>query len=418
MFQPTPKDAIYYKRASTVFRVAEFAAIFGFLLFFITCIGLWRDTITLDNLRYLMSYVDLSGKDAAPTDAAITFNTPSDGAVYAMSPSSSGSDVVTVTGSRVTAWHFSGSRLYDEPFAATTPRVTASRKNLLAYDVGGRNLAVFGSVARLCSMTLEQPVRAATIADSGCFAVITNERTYRSGVIVYGNEYYKPKEENELFRYMSADATVLSAALNASATRLVTVSVTEKDGLFDASLTLFDTSLAGTDAIRHSLSLGGALPLKVGYAKADDVIWVLTDEAFVTYDSDTLEERGRVSYRVSDATLYRAFDDCFVLVSRTAFSGSTMHAAVYAYDGTLLLEAPSSERVVDVCFADRTLYLLAVDELTVYDFRPETPEKVCETPLSTRYVNVFADEYGRYILVGRKGAVRGSVKELSGKGGR
>ena len=410
MLKPDRSDVKYYKRAANAFRIAEFAAVLALIVFFIACIGFWRETITVDNLRYLMKYVDLSGLDSTPSEASVSISASSD-ASYVML----GSDVGVVSDGRAASYHFSGSTLYDYAFPATTPCVVSNGADMLVYDISGKSLAVFGSVSRLCEMSFEYPVKSAYLSPTGCFAVVTGERTYRSGVVVYGNEYDKGND-NERFRFMSPDVYVMSCAVNASATRLACVTAGRKKGVYETAVMLYDTGKNGEDAKLASLSLDGALPLRMGYADNDGIVWVLTDSAFMLLDAADLKVLAAYSYHTDSASFFSACDDCFLLGEHSGTAGGQTVVRVYPYDtdDTEPWSASVPGSVIDAAYASDMLYVLTTDALHVFEKRGGQVETIVDHELMMRCRAVFADEYGRYILITPKGAERGTVSSLAG----
>ena len=74
MIKVDSKMSAYYRRASSVLKLVRFAVLLGFVVFAVFCIGFFKDNITVDNLRYLLKYLDLSAADNTPSDAEITLD--------------------------------------------------------------------------------------------------------------------------------------------------------------------------------------------------------------------------------------------------------------------------------------------------------------------------------------------------------
>ncbi len=408
MYQPEKKYASYYQKCATAAKLMRFAAIIAFVVFFVFCIGFWRDNLTTDNLRYLVKYIDLSGADSTPSDAHISVP-GKEGSQYYMI----GSDLAVVSSDGVGLYDFAGNKLYQYDHVYSAPCSLSNGKNVLVYDEKGTEMALYGPVSKLYSRTFEYPVKSACLNDMGCFAVVTAEKNYRSGVVVY--TYHKDahfNEYEEVFTWMTPSKYVMSCALNANASRVVCASAEAKSGSFVTEVLVYNTTKSADQALEKSVIFTDMLPLKVGYAENDSVIWLLTDRAFILLDKE-LEQTAVVPYVSQSAGLFRAYDDVFVLVKQEGLAGNAMTVNGYAYDGTLVFSLATDKKVTDIEYRDETLYLLMADSLAIYDVaQSEKPTELAVIPLAVRYQSVRADNYLRYVLVSAKKAERHSLASL------
>ncbi len=399
MIKIDSKMSAYYRRAASVLKLVRFAVLLGFVVFAVFCIGFFKDNITVDNLRYLLKYLDLSAADNTPSDAEITFDN-SNGTSFALL----GNDLAVVGKNGVGLYDFAGNKLYQYDNKFASPAMLLTDKNLLVYDTDGTTLAVYDAVSKVLEKKFDYDVKAAAINDLGYFAVITSEKTYRSGVIVFD------RDGNELFRWMSPDKYLTGVALNANATTVTCTAVSNQNGSFCTEFVSYNTSTGTKTA---SKELPDTLALTVGYAENDAYLYILSDSAFLSFDRD-LNQVGSVSYNPENARFFRAFDDCFLIAESNNLSGSSMTVRAYAYDASPLFECSRKERILDAEYRDRTLYLLERDRLSVYDFGTEEPvlTPLVSTPLEIQYRAVRADAYGRYVLIGAKKAKRNSLAAL------
>ena len=368
----------YYRRAALVLKLIRFAVLLGFVVFAVFCIGFFKDNITVDNLRYLLKYLDLSSADNTPSDAEITLDN-SGGTAFALV----GNDLAVLDKNGISLYDFAGNKLYRYDMPLASPAMVAGGRNLLVYDTDGKTLAMFDAVSKVLEKSFEYGVKAACLNNLGCFAVITAEKTYRSGVVVFGSD------GKELFRWMSPDKYLTGVALNANATVVTCTALTNKDGAFCTELVSYRTATGEKIASR---TLEDTLALSIGYAANDAYVYVLPE----------------------NARFFRTFDDLFLIAESNNLSGSSMTVRAYGYDASPLFECSREETVLDACYRDRTLYLLERDRLSVYDYGTEEPilTPLVSVPLDMQYRAVRADTYGRYVLIGAKKAKRNSLASL------
>ena len=399
MIKVDSKMSAYYRRASSVLKLVRFAVLLGFVVFAVFCIGFFKDNITVDNLRYLLKYLDLSAADNTPSDAEITLDNGS-GVSYVLV----GNDLAVLGKNGIGLYDFAGNKLYQYDMQLASPAVLSNGKNLLVYDTDGKDLAVFDAVSKVLEKHFDYDVKSASLNGLGSFAVITSEKTYRSGVVVFD------RDGKETFRWMSPDKYLTGTALNANATVVTCAALSNKNGAFTTELVSYNTA---TGAKEVSKTFEDTLVLKLGYAENDSYLYMLTDSAFVCFDRD-LNEVGRASYNPENARFFRAFDECFLIAESNNLSGSSMTVRAYGYDAAPLFECSCEQGILDAEYRDRTLYLLERDRLSVYDYGTEeavlTP--LASTPLGMQYRAVRADAYGRYVLIGAKNAKRNSLAAL------
>ena len=395
-----PGLSAYYRKATVAIKLVRFLVLLGFVVFAVFCIGFFKDNITMDNVRYLVKYMDLFSTDSTPSNAEIAITTEENSSFVML-----GSDLAVVSNSGVGLYDFAGNKLYQYETAYANAAVESNGKNLLVYDTQGKKLSVYNAVSKVLDMELEYNIKAACINDLGYFAVINSEKTYRSGVIVFDRENGK-----ELFRWMSPDKYLTGVTLNAAATTVVCTAVSNRNGVFCTELVAYDTR-TGEKTVERTLE--DTLALKIGYVQNDAALYVLTDSAFLCYDKE-LNLVGSAAYNPDNAKFFRVFDDCFLIAESNNLSGNSMTVRAYAYDASLLFECSTEERILDAAYVDGTLYLLESSRLAVYDYG--TVEQVltplAEQPLGVQYRAVRADTYGRYILISAKNAKRNSLALL------
>lgn len=402
MKKPDSNLSRYYKRNAVVLKIIRFAVLLSFVIFSVYCIGYFRDTMTVDTMRYLLKHFNVFTTDTTPSDAEIQVRYD-DKASFSMLYN----DLAVVSNSGCELYSFSGNKLFSYDHSYSDAAFTSAGSNFLVYDIKGKQLAVYTPVSKILEKNLEYDIKSAYINELGYFSVVNSEKTYRSGVIVFS------PEGNEMFRWMSPDKYVLSTALNANASLVACASAYNKSGAFASELVIYNIM---TGEKKHSVTLADTMAMKIGYAKNDSRIFVLTDSKYLCYDKD-MNLIGVQEYNKNNAKFFKEFDDCFIIAENNNLSGNSMTLRAYDYDAKLLFEHKTESRITDISYKDNTLYVLLQDKLSVYDFTTNNEGKEPLTELASlqfdkQYRAILTDEYGRYILISAKGAKRGSLAAL------
>lgn len=389
----------YYRRMAALVKLIRFVVLLIFVFFCVYCIGFFRDNITMDNLRYVLKYIDLSGTDNTPSDTEIAIVTDESSSFIMLH-----NDLAAISNQGCELYDFAGNKLYSYNYAYSNAAAMSNGKNILVYDTEGKELAVYSSVSKVLEMELDYEIKSAFINDLGCLAVVNSEKTYRSGIIVFD------RDGKEMFRWMSPDKYVTAVTLNANASEAVCTAVYNSSGSFVTELIVYNTA---TGEKKHTVTLNDTLGLKIGFAENDSVIYMLTQSRFMCFDK-ALNPLSSVEYNRNNAKFFKNFENCFVLAESNNLSGSSMTVSGYDYNGNLMFECETDDKVTDAAYSDATLYLLFREKMSVFDYDTtgEGLKEIAVLPLDKQYKAVRTDSYGRYILIGAKNVKRGSLAAL------
>lgn len=195
MIKVDSKMSAYYRRASSVLKLVRFAVLLGFVVFAVFCIGFFKDNITVDNLRYLLKYLDLSAADNTPSDAEITLDNGS-GVSYVLV----GNDLAVLGKNGIGLYDFAGNKLYQYDMQLASPAGAFQLGKPCLFTIPtAKTLPYSTRFPRCLKSILITDVKSASLNGLGSFAVITSEKTYRSGVVVFD------RDGKETFRWMSPD---------------------------------------------------------------------------------------------------------------------------------------------------------------------------------------------------------------------
>ena len=393
--------ALYYRRTAAVIRFVRFVVLLAFVLFAVYCIGYFSSNLTEDSVRSVINTVYRSFDDLTPSETEIKIDTNESSSFVMMH-----NDLAVVSNTKTELYAFSGDRMLEYEYTYSDAAAVSDGEYLLVYDTTGGDVALYNGVAKLYSTRFEYDVKTACVNSMGYFAVVNSEMTYRSGVIVYG--FGGDGRYNEIFRWMSPDKYVLSIALNSNATELACSAVFNRNGAFVTELIVYDVN---TGEKKHSVELDDTMIMKLGYTHGDGSIYALADGRFFSFDKK-LNLKNTAEFSRNNAKFFKETDDVFILSETNNLSGSSMTISLLGYDAKPVLELKTEEKVIDADVFGERLYVLYKNNLVIYDFSDGKAVEKANLPLDMQYKAVRTDGYGRYVLVGAKNALRGTVENL------
>lgn len=390
----------YYRRSAMAIRVVRFVVLLAFVIFAVYCIGYFSSNLTEDSLRAVVNSVYRSFDDLTPSEADIKIETDDSSAFSVMH-----NDLAVISDTRVSLYAFSGDKMLDYRHMYSNASFVSAGDYLLVYDSLGYEFALYNSVTKLFEGSFEYKIKSAAINDMGYFAVITSEKTYRSGVVVYA-----PVKDgyDEIFRFMSSDKYILGTAINSNASYLAVAGVFSRNGAYVTEISVYNLATGEKDC---SVMLDDTIAVKLGFGENDGVIYCLTEGSLISF-TRRLEQIGTFDFSRSSGKFYRQTDSTFLVAESNNLSGSSMRIKVCDYTGETIVNLETGEKILDAQYYDNRLYVLYKDRFSIYDCNNGVATLCGEKPLDIQYRAFEIDSYGRYILIGAKNAQRGTVENL------
>ncbi len=326
-----PQTNRYYARVALLYRTAAVVTGIVLVLFCMAVLALGRDYITYDNLTYLARDFDLTVKSGGDTAAMITYDRHESMkfASYKTGMAAAGSDVLTIYDS-------AGIVLSEDTLNYDTPCLAVSEKYVLAYDLGGKNYAVYNTLTRVIRRETDFRILAADMSDCGAFALVT-----RSNETKYVVELYNEALSHTMSVYK--DHYVLDAAVRDDGKRLLIVSAVPDQTDFGCEVSL---CAAGEAEPLMTVTFGGLMPLDAEF-HPDGAFSVLCDGAVLFFDEDGNQLKR---YALSGMTLVGADmrDGYVALIGAENALGSENRVVVLDASGEELLSQMYRERMKQV----------------------------------------------------------------------
>lgn len=300
--------AAYYAHLHTVSAVLKYVCLVLCLAVLLYGFSFRGGEINSDNFNYLLTYL---GEGEVDTESYKTiYFDNNDTNRFAIVRGNlavvndSGSAVYTLGGVRCSV---------DSTLRLDGPQVISGAKYMYIYDLGGTELVVKNALETLHTITYNYPIRGAAATDSGCFAVISEEKTSRSSVYVYDESF------RLVYDCAYGSLYTLSVDLNATADRLLTASVEAENGEFVTTLYLYSTD---SEEALVKQRIAGEYPYRVMFTE-NGGFTLLTDTCLRVYDKDA-DLTATVDFSDKGITKYSLDSTYFV----RQYAISTLSAAV------------------------------------------------------------------------------------------
>ena len=334
----------YYLKLSERFGTLSVVLLMILPVFLFVAIFLNRKQITSDNLYYL--FKDINAASELAGSGGNEFQYPRsdsmDFAVYKKGLAAIGEKELCL-------YTATGRQTLNTATSYSTPVVRASGKYVLTYDLGGKNVALYNSFARIFRKTYEYPVNFATIGESGAFLTVTSDSTYTSVVEVYSAGF-------SLINQITKNGYVISGALSDKAVHGALATVQATDGNFTTEIMTF---VPGSEKGVEKWTLEGTFPIGITYLSEDRLLVVCDNASYVF--SNTGRQVHRYDYDGKKLSRYAVGNGDFALLfADSALSG---HHLVTAFDknGDERYRKELQTNISGIGLCDGYLFLLLSD---------------------------------------------------------
>ncbi len=370
------KISNYYNNSSFAVKLIRYFVTFAFILFLLSCILIFRKDITIENIQLLTKYMSLTeyASHTYEDEFSITASDSSDITMLR-------DNLAIVGNNNISLYELSGQKLFSYNYSFSSPAFVSDDRNILVYDIQGSELTIFNSFSRVFSQKYPYSVKCADINDSG-FAVVSNEKTYRSSLLVYNSSY------KEVFKWLSADNYITAIVLSDSGRNVVATTTSSSEGSYNSNIKIFSTN--SSDAV-HTAHLGDELPLSVGYSDNELAIYVITDSSIKFFDSN-LNEISVYKFNQSKIEKYYDDESLIVLTERNNLSGNSMSLIGLTKNGDDAFNLNVRDEIVDISIGKNKIF--ALGEHSVFEFSKNADGRYTQSgvrAISEKYTSVVSD---------------------------
>lgn len=362
MIQKEKETESRSEKKAKKFRLYKFIALTVLVVFLLGGFVLFENDITMENLRYLIKYLDFSSSGAFSEEGTIYYNSDSENRFYVFR-----GDLAIANKSGVTLYDRRGSAVMTDSFTMSSPACACGDKYLIVYDLGGYQLRVYNSFALLFDQTFDYPIQSANVNSDGSFCVVTSEKSYHSAVFVYDQNFKQIQQwfSSEKFAVDAelSDRNILSiSAIHVENGALISDLIQLKIGKEEALSTF---TVQEEMPFSHSADQKGAL--------------LLTDSK-LRYIEDG-KEVSSADFSDNSLKMIRYGEDLCAAVQDELSVGVSYRVRVFDRKANELLSRQFSVQIRDIEIWDKTVYVLTYTGLVIM----ESGKEAVEIPLSGDY---------------------------------
>ncbi len=347
------------------FRLYKFIALSVLVVFLLGGFVLFENDITIENLRYLIKYLDFSSSGAFSEEGVVYYNSDSENRFYVFR-----GDLAIANQSGVTLYDRRGSAVMTDSFTMSNPTCVCGDKYLIVYDLGGYQLRVYNSFALLFEKTFDYVIQSAGVNGDGDFCVVTSEKSYHSAVLVYDHNF------KQIQQWFSSEKFAVDAQI--SDRGILTISAIHVD---DGSLIsdLIELKIGKNEPL-STLTIQEEMPFS--YSTDQNGTLLLTDLGLCSVEGG--EIKNRVNFSDNSIKMIRYGNEISAVVQDELSVGVSYRVRVFDRNASEILSRQFSVQIRDIEVFDETVYVLTYTGLVIM----RSGEEFREIPLSGDYTDI------------------------------
>jgi len=349
--KPKINEALY--KTSLRFRLAKFISLVMFAVFVIIMVAANREELTLENIRYLMRYLDADANIYSYTSDYKTISYSADSeiafGVYR-------GDFVVADSNSLNIYASSGSSVQQSSSFIANPVLLPSNKHLLVYDLGGNSFSVYNTFSRINNGSLDYPITGGVNSDSGMFALISKTSEYRSAVFVFD-------EAGKKVSQILKNKLIMAIDLSRDGKRLLIASAYNdpQSGDFLTEIMICDP-LTGEEIVNTTLY--DTMPLKAQFSKTG--FYLLTDKYLLFCDNSAVT-RSRYDFEFNYPTHVTMTSDALFAAFSESVLGDTQKVLIFSDKGNEMGQYIADGKIVRLIHDSNDVYTLTDSNIQRYD---------------------------------------------------
>ncbi len=348
------KENKYYTRIAGKFKICKYITAVLALVFSVVMLTVFSSDLSSENFKYLIKDLDITGLISDGDFASVIYNGSADTefGIYR-------GELAVISSGDTSLYSSNGALSLNSPNIFYKPKLVTSDKYFLVYDKGNTSFSVYNSFAELEKQKLKHPISGAALSDSGSYAIITRDDTYKGVLLLYNENF-------ELLNEIRKDKYIISADITSNGTFLSMASVYDKDG---GLVTELMTVKVGGNEAEASIEINDSMPMKIKFLDNGNISVLFTDR-FSVYDSG-LTEISTVKFESMISLMADVGDDIIAFSYNETLVGNDKAVLIYNGDGELITERNYSGELLKICSFDKTLFLMFEDRVVKYDTESE-----------------------------------------------
>ncbi len=376
-------NSAYYRRSSFIIRLCRYGVTVLLLLFLLSCILLFRNDITIENMQLLAKFITIS--DGSSDNYSKEFSVNSNQSSKAIMLRD---NLAIIDSSNISLYNLSGQKLFNySDYTYSSPAVAHNEHYIMVYDVGGEGLSIFKSFSKILSTKFSSGIICADIANDA-YAVVTNEDSYKSALKVYK---YSLSEHGykERFEYLSNNSYITAISLSDDGKYVVEAHTSSEAGSYKSGISIYDTDKKSDKPV-YSCNIDGELPIKVGFSKSEDNLYAITDSSVYFYDK-TLKPVSEYKFNQSKIRSYFEDSNRIIFAEANNLTGNSMTLKCYSKNGSALFSLVCDDQIYEIAFGKNKIY--ALGNSNAYEISNSNGEYLVTSTkaLSEKYNSIVVD---------------------------
>ncbi len=351
-----PETNEYYFALSHRFKIAKYLSFLTLILFIVFMVSRFGNEITVENLRYILKYMDTKQGSISRTYSDIQYDSVgnADFALYK-------GDLTVVGTDGMHIYDINGKSILSAKYGYLNPKVLVSDQYVLIYDLSGSSFSVYNSFGLLYEETLDYPISSAAISDSGMFLIATRTKEYRSVVYCYNKDFKR------IYNWYSSDKYVLSTSIDSDGSQFIisACNVTDR-GDFRSEILICNPNVEDKKA---EMSFEDEAVIQSAFFE-DQSYALLSDLSLYLYDSF---HRQKLQYVYPSGQVPTAFYTSeemgfFMVASHENVVGNESSVIFFNSSGETVYTGTVSGDIYDVRFGQSSAYVLTNEAVFMIDF--------------------------------------------------
>ena len=329
------KTDVYLAKVS--YRYAYIKRIVCIALVLVIVALLFSGSLSYEKLVYLVKDVKLSNDYVNSVHDTITYNA-GNSQVFAEYRSG----LAVASRERFSIFSAGGRELLTSNHNYGNPALEVSDKNVLLYDVGGKQFSLYNSFTKTRDEKLDYPIYGADMAKNGDFALITKSEKYNSVVNVYD-------QNGTSWSYSFSSGRVCAVAISDNGSQLAVLLTYSDNAEMKTEIRLYDV---GKDNYKTSNLTFSGIPYAVSIL--DGNIYVVGSKGVNVFSSN-LSLNGEY---LSDSEIYRySFGEDNIAIADISGVGGKTRVLLLNKKCKVEKEYQFEERLIDICLYEDSLFL-------------------------------------------------------------
>jgi len=325
------------------FKTVKYITLCCLVVFLLLAVILFREDITVENLRYLLKDFEIGDNINKTYNDTITYDSD-----LQVNLSLYKGDLVVAGSSYFFLCDLQGNKRLNEDSVFSNPVVLTSDKYLLVYGLSENTYTVYNTFSQLHTETLDYPISAAAVSDKGMYAIVTRSAEYRSVVYLYNQNF-------DRIGAVYKDKYIIDVKFNPDSSELLITSFFSNNGNYSTEIVNY---VPFSETHSASKIVENSMPLTTGYNK-DNGYSIIYDDKIEFYDSEyVLRNTYNFTSNLIPITT-EISEEYTVITYNENIVGDDIKVVVFGKSGEMLLTASANGQPKKIkCYNDKVYVLL------------------------------------------------------------